>query len=760
MKSAITINIKVIRSLFYICFSTFLLLVNTISLHGQQNPDRPSLGLVLSGGGAHGIAHLGVIKVMEEEGLYPDYIAGTSMGSIIGGLYASGYSSDSLHKLLKSINWDDMLSNRLQENRIIFPEKARAYNSIISLSISEKKVNIPSGLNNGQLIENSLSYYLWPVSDIGDFSKLPIPFMCNATDIVTYSKFNFHNGYLPDAIRASFTVPSIFTPLRIDTLLLVDGGLIRNFPASEAKAMGADLLIGSYVGFEKNSPEKLQTLPGIIGQIAMFRSLEDFNEEKKFVRILVKPSVDRFSVAGFSNVDSLVNAGYIAANPFRSDFRMLADSLNKMGKMRQHARLPESTPIAFDKVEVHGNMHYSDDIIKGVLDIEPGDAVTRDDMTEKIELLYGKAWFEKIKYRIVHRNDSVILAIECEESPRAMLYGSVHYDNSLESGLIVGTTLTNLVLNRSVIDFNSFLGKYYRIKLGILQYLDRNQKFGVSLGYSADNTLFPWLLHNKETGNTFSRNQYFEIGLNQFAGLNNLITFSAAYNETNLRPDFISINNIRNYTYDYYSSELSFSRNTLNSKYFPDKGLVLNVSGRMSELRYAASFIENTEYPLSYAEAYKPEYFYTLRAGLKQYVPAGEKVTFAFGGEALYISDTDTLSSQNNFYLLGGIQQDTRRSIPMAGFNPGEIKVNRMAILRTEMDIEFLKDLHLNLAADIAMMEDNFFPYEMLLVSGYSLGLGYNSIIGPVKAGIMYGSYPGDLHTGNFRTYISIGYNF
>ena len=435
--------------------------------YSQNNSSRPSVGLVLSGGGAHGIAHLGVIMVMEKAGLRPDYISGTSMGSIIGGMYATGYSADSLFRLLKAVSWNDMLSNRMSEDRIVFPEKPRFYNSIIALSISKNKVNIPSGLNNGQLIENSLSYYAWPVADIGDFSKLPIPFTCNATDIISYSKINFNHGYLPDAIRASFSVPSIFTAHEIDTLLLLDGGLIRNFAASEAREMGADILIGSYVGFEKNSVEKLQTIPGILEQIAMFRSLEDFNEQKKLVDLLVKPDVERFSVSDFNNVDSLVNAGYVAALPFRERFRKLADSLNSFGEQAKLPSLLEKSTYTFDKIEITGNKVYSADQIAGVLDVKAGDVVDRDYLTKRIELLYGRSWFDKVRYRIIPRNDSLILAIDIKEKPRSMLYGSVHYDNSLQSGLILGFTLKNLPLQNTVIDVNSYVGKYYRVKTGI-----------------------------------------------------------------------------------------------------------------------------------------------------------------------------------------------------------------------------------------------------------------------------------------------------
>lgn len=745
---------------FTACLLIILLSQCSNILYSQESSQRPSIGLVLSGGGAHGIAHLGVIKVMEEAGLKPDYITGVSMGSIIGGMYSIGYDADTLYKLLKSLNWNDMLSNKIPENRIIFPEKAHFYNSIVSLPLTAKKVVLPSGLNNGQLIENTLSYYAWPAADISDFSKLPIPFMCNATDIITYRKVELKSGYLPDAIRASFSVPSIFTAYRIDTLLLLDGGLIRNFAASEAREMGADIIIGSYVGFERNNIAGLMTIPGIIEQIAMSRSLEDFNEEKKLANILIKPDVKRFPVSDFNNVDSLVKSGYLAALPFRERFRELADSINRLGVRQPTEYILDKNSYTFDAIEINGNEVYTDDQILGFLDVKPGEEVTRETITEGIELLYGKAWFEKVKYRIVPRNDSLILAVDCEEKPRAMLYGSVHYDNSLLFGLIMGATVKNLLTQRSVIDINAFMGKYYRFKVGLLQFIDRNQKLGFSMNYLTDNTLFPWLSHNGETGNTLSRNQIVDAGINNYIGLNNIITLSGIYSETHLRPEYISSSSITTHSYNYLSSEFAFARNNLNSRHFPDNGLTLNLSAGISRLSQASVETNETKSVLSEVPGYEPVDFYTFRAGIKQYITTGSRTTFSIGAEALYITDSDTLSVQNNFFLLGGIQADTKRSIPMTGFHPNELKVRRMAIIRSEVDFEVMKDLHLTVMADLAAAEDNYYPFELMVISGYGLGLGYNSIIGPVKAGLMYGSYPGETYFNGLKGFISIGYNF
>ncbi|MDR2887737.1 MAG: BamA/TamA family outer membrane protein, partial [Bacteroidales bacterium] len=631
-----------------------------------------------------------------------------------------------------------------------------------SISISTKGVNIPSGLNNGQQIEKNLGYYLWPVADIADFSKLPIPFVCNATDIITYRNTELKNGYLPDAIRASFTVPSVFTPIQIDTLLLLDGGLIRNFPASSAKGLGADILVGSYVGFDKYSVEKLHTLPGIIGQIAMSRSAEDFEEEKKLVSLLARPDVARFSVADFNNVDSLVMAGYVAALPLKDRFKRLADSLDMLGRQQPAPRLPDKNSIAFDRIEITGNRIYSTEQIAGILDITPGEPVDRRHLTEKIDLLYGRSWFEKVKYRVVSRNDSLILAIDCVEKPNAMLYGSVHYDNALQAGLIMGFTLKNYPVHRSVIDFNSYIGTYYRIRTDILQYFGKNQKMGFNINLFADNTLLPWLEHNAATGNTYSRNTTYRASINNYTGLSNMFSVYGSYEETALKPDYyVPANSAANYKYNYISSGLVFSRNTLDSKYFPGKGVLLNLSVGVSKLHSARQHSRYSETVMTEQPGYEPSAFYSARGSITNYFRAGN-VTVALGGEAIYTGKSDSISEQNNFLLLGGVQATTKRSVAMPGFHPNQIKVRNMAAVRSEIYVALLKDLYINIMAGFAAAGNiaDAPAGNIVFLSGYGLGASYNSVIGPIKAGIMYGEYGEERHFKHLKTYISIGYDF
>jgi len=299
---------------------------HSFSVLAQVSQPRPKLGLVLSGGGSHGIAHIGVLKVMEEAGLRPDFITGTSMGSLIGGFYAMGYSTDSLQKILKVMNWDLLLSNKIPQNKIKFSEKKYFDNSIMSLPVLSKKVIFPSGLISGQQIENSLSFYAWPAANINDFSLLPIPFMCVGADLLTIRKVDLKKGYLADAMRASSAIPTVFAPIKIDTALLTDGGLISNFPAIEVKEMGADLIIGSYVGFHPYDESKLQSVSDIIKQIGFSRSIEDFNSQKKLIKVLISPVIRNVSVLDFKPVDSIVEIGYRAALPYKEYFKKLADS--------------------------------------------------------------------------------------------------------------------------------------------------------------------------------------------------------------------------------------------------------------------------------------------------------------------------------------------------------------------------------------------------------------------------------------------------
>jgi NTE family protein len=747
---------------FFYWLFCLLACLNSADILAQEVSKRPTVGLVLSGGGAHGIAHLGVLKVMEEAGLRPDYITGVSMGSIIGGLYSIGYSADSLRKLLNTINWQLLLSNKIPENQVIFLEKDHFYHSIISLPLSHKKLALPSGLISGQQFENILSFYTWPAADINDFSRLPIPFRCLATDILSFNKINLKTGYLADAIRASASVPSVFTPLRIDTMLLLDGGLIRNFAATEVREMGANIVIGSYTGFDPFKEDELKSVQGIMKQIGLVRGLEDFENQKKLVDILIKPDVDKFPRSGFENVDSIFQKGYEAALPYKKYFIKLSDSLNAIGSQKPMDYILDKQFYTFNKIEITGNEIYSDFQILGVLDIQPEEKIDKYQLKERIELLYGNAWFDKVKYRIVPRNDSLILVIDCIEKPQVIFYGSVHYDNSLLFGLILEMSGKNLLTKRSSININSFIGQFYRFEFNYLQFIGRNQKFVISANFYADNTLLPALNLNRDSGDVYSRNIRTGLAINRRLGLNQLMGVSVYYENMNLIPRHESEFSLKNLAYNYLSATYDYNINTVDMKHFPDRGTILNISAGMSKLFSVSSRTDSSKIVLKEPinEINSFDRFYTFYGNIKYYFSPIRKLTFEIGGDLLLINDSDSVSAQNNFYLLGGIESLNKRSVSMVGFYSNEIPVKKMAGLRAEIDMEFFRNFHLTIMSNIFWAEANGYEDIISIYEGYGMGIGYMSRVGPLRIGLMNGISSSNTYVSRIKGYFSFGYSF
>jgi NTE family protein len=748
-------------------FSIFLLICSENTSAQAKATDhiitsRPTVGLVLSGGGARGIAHLGVIRVMEEAGLRPDYITGVSMGSIIGGMYALGYTTDSLQKILENLKWKLVLSNNIPENKVIYLEKEHFNNSIVSLPLTSKKVMLPSGIISGQQFENTLSFYTWPAADINDFSKLPIPFMCIGTDIITYKKVELKTGYLADAIRASSSVPSMFTPLKIDTLLLLDGGLVRNFAAKEVRDMGADIVIGSYVGFYAYDEDKLKSVSAIMEQIAMSRSLTDFNEQKNLVDLLIKPGIEKYSLFDFENVDSIVQKGYKAALPYKEYFRKLADSLNSFGVQKPIDNILEKQTYTFQKIEVKGNKWYSDFQILGVLGIKPGEAVDKHLLSDRIELLYGKTWFDKVKYRVVPRNDSLILVIDCIEKPKAMLYGSGFYNNSLQAGLMVGLSVKDLLTPNSAMNLKTYIGQYSRLNFNSLQFIDRNQKYALSMNFYAENTLLPMIKLRGSNSDIISRNYIPGASVIRVLGLNQMMSISANFEILNLMPRYNSNLPLRNISYNYISAVYDYKLNSVDTKHFPNKGTILNIS--VNESKLASASIKDKWSETFFKES-KPGEFsfrpvYALYGNILHYFSPPGKFTFSIGGDALFISESDSVTSNNNFYLLGGIESLNNRSIPMVGFQSNEIPVKKMAGIRSEIDIEVLEDFHLDFMANFFAAQEVYRQTGFSVLSGYGIGIGYMSIIGPLRIGIMHGNYAQEEFFRETKGYISFGYKF
>lgn len=745
-----------------ICLAALLITAVPARVASQNAPERPKVGLALSGGGARGLAHIGVLKVMEEAGIRPDYITGVSMGSIIGGMYAMGYSADSITAIFKLYDFETVLSDRIPENKVIFLEKRHYYNSLVALPISRNALKIPTAMVNGQLIETALNDFFWPAACITSFADLPIPYLCLATDLISGTNVVLDEGYLPEAIRASIAIPWIFTPVRTDTALLVDGGLLRNYAAAELREMGADIVIGSFTGSGVYSEKDLESAYGILKQIRFITSHKDFQPQKLLTDMLIEPDISNIPLLSFNNIDSIIARGYRKAIQYRDSFVCLADSLNAMGAQEPLMPLPLVPFHSFDTIEVTGNKAISDEQIIGVLGIKPRQQVDRTLMSERIELLYGKNWFVKVKYRVLPRNDSLILQIDCIERPPAMLYGSLHYDPAIGSGVVLNISVRDLITPRSVINFDSFLGQYYRIRLGAMQFVDRSQKTGMEASFFADNTRLPLVRLRHQTGPMLSQNFITSLSFSRRLSLNHMMSLNGSIENQHLIPDYITTDQIRKLSYNYLKLNYTYQANTLNYKHFPDNGLVYCLSASASGLLRGAVREGSIRYVYDKEDdsSFSFERFYSARASFRSYASPSAKLTLNFGGEALFVTKADSVTSNNNFFYLGGIDAVTDRSVAAVGFHANQIAVRSLAGVRLGGDYEILDDLYLRAIANIFVIREPDRLTGFSLIGGYGAGISYMTIAGPITIGVMHGFFEDELLYKPVKGYVSAGFSF
>lgn len=440
---------------------------------------------MLSGGGAKGVAHIGVLKAMEEAGLTPDYITGTSMGSIVGGLYSIGYSADELAKIIEGIDWDLYLTNKIPLDKVTFEEKYYYGRYLLDFFIDNKKLQFPKGVIEGQALREFFSNRTRPVHGVNSFNDFPIPFACVATNIATGEPVVLKEGSLATAMRASMAIPSIFTPVRIDSLLLVDGGLVRNMPVPEVLDMGVDIVIGVFVSDDLQPAEELNSAVKILSQSAFITSAFDSREQLEKCDILIQPDLEGFSTGSFQEASQILQRGRDAGQKCLDVFRRLADSLKALGPLHEVRRLPVSETYRFDRIEVIGNEIIQDEFVLGKMRIEPGEPVTIDHIERRIQVIYGTQYFEQIAYEILGEEDHSTLRLIVKERPKTQLRFAYHYDSDNKGGVLRNLPLRNLLLNRSRLIFKADLATFPSLHMDYFKYLGKKQNtaFGASAQY-------------------------------------------------------------------------------------------------------------------------------------------------------------------------------------------------------------------------------------------------------------------------------------
>ncbi len=380
----------------------FKLIYFTLPALGQNmeyESQHPKVALVLSGGGAKGFAHIGVLKILEKEGIPIDIIVGTSMGSLVGGIYSLGYEAAELESLVKSLNWETTISDEVPRLSLSKNEQLLKQRYFISLPVSEKKITLPLGMINGQNVLNKFCGLAGEVPVDADFSKLPISFACVAADLETGEEVVLDKGFLPTAMYSSMAIPFAFQPSSRDGRLLVDGGIVNNFPTDVAKQMGADIIIGVDIRSDYYTKEEMKSMDNILNQLTSFFDKDKVAVNKSYCDIIIKPDISEYSVSSFNKraVDTLILRGENATLAIVDKIRDIKTKYNLQPRpLVSRLVKPESWYIT--KLEYNGNCKLSDDFLDKTFGLEIPGNYSSEDIKAGIDRIYGLGGFKQIYY--------------------------------------------------------------------------------------------------------------------------------------------------------------------------------------------------------------------------------------------------------------------------------------------------------------------------------------------------------------------------
>ncbi|SIO15831.1 patatin-like phospholipase family protein [Algoriphagus halophilus] len=755
------------------------------SLAYQQIPTdetRPKIGLVLSGGGAKGMAHVGVIRYLEKAGIRPDYVVGTSMGSVIGGLYALGYSADELEKIILSIDWDLLISNRVEFNSISFEEKEYYNRYLLELPLKEGKISIPSGLIEGQKLSEVLHYYTWPANEYKSFDEFPIPFRCIATDISTGEPIIFDKGYLHDALRSSIAIPTAFTSFSLDSTQVVDGGVVNNFPVDIAQDMGADIIIGVNVSDEDFSKaDDLGGFGGILMQVAMARSLAKTKGAIEECDIYIKPDLGEYSTGSFGNYKEILELGDQAGQLYFDDFKQLADSLGRKDEISSLGFEP--APILVNDIEFVGNKLFSDNLLQLKLNIREGSKVNRDELEDAIERVYGINGFYKVDYTLIPVSEnSYNLKIRLKEKPSSLISTAVHYDNQFSAGILFNFTTRDLVGRNNRTVFLLDVSENPKARIDYYKYFSRENNLAFNVRLNLLRQQLPDYEEGNELDVVIARNNKLVAQVMTTGSLKQSFAIGGMYEETKSRFRFnVGVSDgLKNAKQSSLAIRFRYFRNSQDNRNYPTRGAEsiveskFHFNNRLSfNLRSGVDtlYIDsgNGQIPISkdqldlLTDIFNPDPYLSLFFKYSKFLPVGPK--FQFRPEiASGVVLTSSSGKVHQDFFVGGYQTIRFNDIKFWGLNYAEVQSPNFLKAGLDFQIVPFKKIYLRTGLNLLGFSSSYSFKEKEYLNnifnddryvGYGIDLTYQSFIGPITVGLSSNAQDKQL-----RSYISLGYSF
>lgn len=741
--------IRIILLCAALCLMTSAPLVAQDSSAGEDSAGaRPKIGLVLSGGGAKGLAHIGVLKVLEEVGIRPDYISGTSMGSIIGGLYSIGYDAAFIDSLVHNLNWMDLISDKIYRKDISVEEKDQEEVYIGSFPMTNFLIRLPTGLVQGQRITLLTTSLTLPVHHVDNFNDLPIPFRCVATDLETGEKVVLDRGFLPDAMRASMSIPSVFTPVEIDGRLLVDGFLVRNFPVEEVMDMGADIVIGIDVGAPLLNREQLNSFFSVMDQAINFRGSRDTRRMRSLCDILIEPELDDYSTTSYSSYDSLVTRGERAARKVYPQLEELAAELKQYRSYDSH--VPRMRPIKnfyVSEVGYDGLEKVPESLLAGYLQLKVPAKYTVEEVEKAIARAYGSRFFERLTYDLEpsSKGGSRLVFRALERVDDSFNFG-LNYDSDLKSAVLANFTFRNLWLNGSRARISTRLSENFSYNTSY--FIQTSLKPAISVGFQSSFQKMNVTAY--EQGKQIAQLDYSiydeELVLQSIFSNSFRLGGAVQYQYTDLAiklspPDWHDSN------YGLVNFILFGEFDNLDQKYFSRHGF----SGS-AQAKLVTDLLDDYDVNgIADGVVVEPFWIYTVKS--KLVIPVGSRWTCE-SGLNVGISTRNLIPDDYMFYL-GGSTGGFDNAFPFMGLNFLEIPGTHAYVFSNKVRWEFSHDKYAGFQFDMgkaAFSRDELFD-KANIITGGGFSVGMMSPLGPLEVILMKST-----ESSGWLTHFSIGY--
>lgn len=718
-----------------------LLFISIIISFAILAQNRPKIGVVLSGGGAKGLAHIGILKAIDSAGLKVDYVTGTSMGAIIGAMYAAGYSGNEIDSIGRKINWMDVVMGTTNFQNIAIQDKAEFENYSLSIPFVKWKPYVRTGIIESQEIMLTLSDIFFPVFEVDNFNEFDIPFKCVATDLSDGNAIVFDHGDIVTAIRSSMAIPGVFSAMKYKDTKLVDGGIVRNFPVKDVREMGADYVIGVNLFSGLTHANDLTSFVDVMYQITNYRDADDLVKEKSVCDMIIEPDVNEYSSASFDAAEDIINRGNSAGNDFYPLFKQLADSIRDNFGVENNgeSRIKKRKSVRIVDFDYEGLDKTSLSMLKHNLNLRENREYSAIEINNAFRRAYSTQYYHNLYYKIIPIDSTNSVRLKCivEEEPLTLLKLGLSYNQFTNASLILNYTKKNTLGERSTSSIKLALSENFRFRARHQMYIGSQFRNYWDAEYSHDKFDIPKYSDDNELQciNTLHINRFL-LGISHVFSDDFEIKLTSGVRINDIDPSISTIFSVEGNATSPFS-DIKLHYNSLDRKILPQNGVSIEAGASIAYKRFMnlKGSYDNDSAFVSVSNSMnesKPLFCATFKLeSYRQFTERSSFVTSIYAGHMWH-----------NIYerfMIGGTQSFFDTHIPFDGYHYGQKFVNSIAMMQFGCQTKLINDLYGILKVNAGVI--NYLDDELTrnnLISGCSATVAYNFSRLPFSFTAMY----------------------